>query len=60
MEGLHFNYRILIDGLPLFFRNRIPGFTNRKAFLVPDHKSVDPQGKRLADLGKGLKLAFLS
>jgi hypothetical protein len=58
IEDVHFDYSIPIDGLPRFFRNKIEDFPNRDAFLVPDPESVDKWGKRLADLGEGLKIGI--
>jgi hypothetical protein len=57
-EDVHFDYSIPIDGLPRFFRNKLEDFPNRDAFLVPDPESVDKWGKRLADLGEGLKIGI--
>ena len=58
MEDVHFDYSIPIDGLPQFFRNKLEDFPNRDAFLVPDPESVDKWGKRLTDLGEGLKIGI--
>ena len=58
IEDVHFDYSLPIDGLPRFFRNKIEDFPNRGAFLVPDPASVDKWGKRLADLGEGLKIGI--
>jgi hypothetical protein len=58
MKDVHFDYSIPIDGLPRFFRNKIEDFPNRDAFLVPDPESVDKWGKRLTDLGEGLKIGI--
>ena len=58
IEDVHFDYSIPNDGLPRFFRNKIEDFPDRDAFLVPDPESVDKWGKRLADLGEGLKIGI--
>ncbi len=57
-EDVHIDYSIPIDGLPSFFRNKIEDFPKRDAFLVPDPATVDKWGKRLTDLGEGLKIGI--
>ena len=58
MEDIPFDYSVPIDGLPRFFRTKIDDFSKRDAFLVPDPQDADKWGRRLTDLGKGLKIGI--
>jgi tetratricopeptide (TPR) repeat protein len=51
-------YQISICSLPHFFRNKMEDFPKRGSFLMPDLKLVDVWKRRMAGLGKGLKVGI--